>query len=107
MPDSQMNIFRVLNADEWVEFRKKKVFKGNSFDHKSGFIHLSTQKQLKETINLHFKNNKKIVILKFNANDLGDSLKWELSRNRELFPHLYDSLNFKHIKNVESFGCSV
>ena len=107
MPDSQMNIFRVLNADEWVEFRKKKVFKGNSFDHKSGFIHLSTQKQLKETINLHFKNNKKIVILKFNANDLGDSLKWELSRNSELFPHLYDSLNFKHIKNVESFGCSV
>ncbi len=90
-----------MSEEEWIDFKKKKKYKGNGLDQKSGFIHLSTKKQLIQTINLHFKNNQKIVILRFSSQDLKNSLKWELSRNNELFPHLYDSLNFKDIKKVE------
>ena len=101
MSDPGTNLFRILSVDEWTKFKKKKIYKGNSIDKKSGFIHLSTQKQLKETINLYFKNNEKIIIIKFNSKDLEKSLKWELSRNNELFPHLYNSLNFKDVKNID------
>ena len=101
MTNLRTNLFKVLSTYEWAKFKKKKEYNGNSLDHKSGFIHLSTQRQLKKTINLYFKKDQKIVILKFNSKDLNQSLKWELSRNNEFFPHLYDSLNYKDVKKVE------
>ena len=36
-------VYRVMKLDEWSVFKKNKEFFGNSFDKKSGFIHLSTK----------------------------------------------------------------
>ena len=59
-----------------VFLKKNKEFFGNSFDKKSGFIHLSTKKQLNKTIDLYFNNNTKLIILKFNVKKFGKDLKW-------------------------------
>ena len=51
-------VYRVLNLEEWTDFKKKKVFYGNDLDKKSGYIHLSQKKQLKKTIDLYFQKKK-------------------------------------------------
>ena len=84
-------VYRVFIKNELEEFRKNKLFRGNELDVNSGFIHLSTDQQIKETINKYFKKEQ-IYIVKFKISDLGDSLRWEKSRNDEIFPHYYGIL---------------
>ena len=43
-------VYRVMLNNEWDEFKKKKKFFGNKLDIQSGFIHLSTKSQIKNTI---------------------------------------------------------
>ena len=38
-----------------------------------------------------------VVILELETIYLGESLKWELSRNNEFFPHYHDTLGIKLI----------
>jgi uncharacterized protein (DUF952 family) len=96
-------VYRVMKLDEWSVFKKNKEFFGNSFDKKSGFIHLSTKKQLNKTIDLYFNNNTKLIILKFNVKKFGKDLKWEKSRDGQFFPHLYGLLNYDDILTYESY----
>ena len=93
-------VYRVLYPEEWVDFKKKKVFYGNDLDQKSGYIHLSNKNQLKKTINIYFKK-KKIVILKIETKMLKQKLLWEISRGGEKFPHLYDRLTLESVVKVD------
>jgi len=54
-----------------------------------GFIHCSTEAQLKETAAIHFPNATELRIIILPTLELGPELKWETSRNGEDFPHLY------------------
>ena len=47
-------VYRVFRKEELEEFRKSKLFRGNKLDINSGFIHLCTDQQIKETINKYF-----------------------------------------------------
>ena len=94
-------VYRVLNLDEWCEFKKKKYFLGNSTDKKSGFIHLSTSDQLKKTIEIHFKDIKNLVVLKINLKKLKRKIVWEESRDGKNFPHLYDFLPIECVKEIK------
>ena len=51
-------VYRILNLEEWVNFKKKKVFSGNHLDQRSGYIHLSSKDQLRKTIDIYFKEKK-------------------------------------------------
>ncbi len=93
-------VYRVLHPEEWADFKKKKVFRGNDLDKKSGYIHLSQKKQLKETINMYFQK-KKIVILKIDTKKFGEKLIWERSRGGDKFPHLYDKLTLESVVKVD------
>tara|TARA_B100000963_G_C22394863_1_gene566150 strand:+ start:151 stop:363 length:213 start_codon:yes stop_codon:yes gene_type:complete len=60
-------------------------------DHKKnndGFIHLSKKKQLNKTLKKHFRVEKNLVIIAFMTKKIQDSLKWEVSRNGDLFSTL-------------------
>lgn len=59
---------------------------------RDGYIHLSTAKQLPVTLEKHFFGKRDLVLVEFVATDLGPDLRWEPSRNGELFPHLYRPL---------------
>ena len=94
-------VYRVMLNSEWDEFKKKKKFFGNKLDIQSGFIHLSTKSQIKNTIEKYYKNEDSIIIFKINVKDIAKNLKWEISRNNQLFPHLYGFINFIDVKETK------
>ncbi len=94
-------VYRVMLNNEWDEFKKKKKFFGNKLDIQSGFIHLSTKSQIKNTIEKYYKNEDSIIIFKIHVKDIAKNLKWEISRNNQLFPHLYGFINFIDVKKTK------
>ncbi len=68
------------------------VFKGAPVDLADGYIHLSTSSQVTETVDRHFAGQAGLVIAAVDLAVLGDSVRWEPSRNGQLFPHVYGAL---------------
>ena len=93
-------VYRVFKIDEYKNFKKKKIFQGNEMDLKSGFIHLSTKKQLKQTILNYFEKIEDLVIVELKCSELESFLKWEVSTNNAMFPHLYNKLDYKCVNKV-------
>ena len=92
-------VYRVFRKKELDEFRKNKLFRGNELDINSGFIHLCTNQQIKETIKKYFKTEQTYIV-KFKISDLEDLLRWEKSRNDEIFPHYYGTLESRLIIQI-------
>lgn len=87
-----MLIFKILRADEWAEFEKNGRTRGAPVDRQDGFVHFSTAGQLPETLHRHFPDAHDLVLVAMDAGRGGPWLKWEPSREGELFPHLYRDL---------------
>ena len=91
-----MNIvYKVCSKDEWDNAILNKFYGGSEIDNKDGFIHLSTKKQLNETVTKHFRGKKNLLVISFSTKKIQDNLKWEVSRNGDLFPHYYGNLETK------------
>jgi len=102
MKDREKIIYRVMDKKEWDCFKKEKRFYGNALDLESGFIHLSTKSQIKDTIKRYFHNQKNIVILQICETKIKENIKWEISRNNQLFPHLYGFLELFDVKKIDN-----
>lgn len=85
-------IYKIVEREEWALAVAAGVFHGSAVDLKDGFIHFSTAAQAGETARRHFHGRAGLVIVGFDAERLGDQLKWEPSRGGDLFPHLYGPL---------------
>jgi uncharacterized protein (DUF952 family) len=85
-------VFKVAKHDAWSEACRIGKFFGSSDDARDGFIHLSELHQLRGTLARHFKGETDLVLIAFESSELGEALRWEASRNGELFPHLYAPL---------------
>ena len=83
-------VFKVFEEGEWEGVKNDDFFEGSKSDQSDGFIHFSTSEQLQETLEKHFKSKNRLYLLEVNTDDL--ELVWEISRNNQLFPHLYKSL---------------
>jgi uncharacterized protein (DUF952 family) len=88
--------YKVLTADEWAALNAD-AFQGAPIDMADGFIHLSMASQLTETVDRHFSGQKGLVIAAIDLATLGDAVRWEPSRQGELFPHVYASLMRKAV----------
>ena len=84
-------IYKICSNEEWEEARKLNVFLGSKVDKRDGYIHFSSANQVHQTAKLHFSGKEGLTLLEINTNNL-KKLKWQRSRNNELFPHLYGSL---------------
>lgn len=73
------------------------TFEGAPVDIKDGYIHLSTAAQLDETLAKHFSGQDDLVIAAIPLAPLGAALRWEISRNDQLFPHYYGRLEQHHL----------
>jgi uncharacterized protein (DUF952 family) len=69
------------------------VYRGSADDLRDGFIHFSMASQVAETARRHFLGQTALFLVEVDADALGDALRWERSRNDELFPHLYGELD--------------
>ena len=102
MKDKEKFFYRVMDRKEWNNFKKEKKFYGNAFDLESGYIHLSTRSQIKDTIDQYFKDQKDLVILEICETKIKENIKWEISTNNQLFPHLYGFLELFDVKKVSN-----
>ena len=85
-------VYKVLSKCEWASALAQGRFDGAPVDLADGFIHLSAADQLAETLRRHFAGRDDLVLVGFEAETLGPTLKWEPSRGGALFPHLYAPL---------------
>jgi uncharacterized protein (DUF952 family) len=92
-----MLIFKILRTDEWQILRKEGETTGAPIDVTDGYIHLSTAAQVAETAAKHFAGVDGLFLLALEADSLGETLKWEVSRGGAEFPHLYRNLAMANI----------
>lgn len=89
---SPLPIYHMCRAEEWAKAELAGTYLGSSQDQADGFIHFSTAAQVRESAAKHRAGQDGLILLSVDPGALGDSLKWELSRGGQLFPHLYGAL---------------
>ena len=93
-------IYKICDGDEWEKALQDGVFRGSTVDLRDGFIHFSTAAQVAETARKHYHGQTGLFLVAVDAAALGDALRWEPSRNDELFPHLYGELDLGAVTDV-------
>ena len=93
-------IYKICPASAWREAERQGVYRGSADDARDGFIHFSTAAQVRETASRHFFGQKALFLIEVDADLLGPALRWERSRNDELFPHLYGELDLGAVRAV-------
>ena len=86
-------IYKICPASAWHEAERQGIYRGSRDDARDGFIHFSTAAQVNETARKHFFGQTGLFLIEVDADALGAALRWERSRNDELFPHLYGELD--------------
>ncbi|KUO52087.1 MAG: hypothetical protein APF82_03440 [Sphingomonadales bacterium BRH_c42] len=71
------------------ELLTQQVFHGAPVDLADGFIHLSTDEQLRGTLDKHFTGQENLYLARIDLAALGSDVRWEPARGGALFPHIY------------------
>lgn len=95
-------IYRIISESDWQAAQTAGAFTGTAHDIRDGFIHFSTASQAAETAAKHYAGKADLLLLYVRTGDLVSPLKWEPSRNDELFPHLYGPLPVSAVSRVET-----
>ncbi len=91
-------VFKICEKDEWENVKNSEFFEGSEVDQSDGFIHFSTSEQIRGTLEKYFKSKSQLYLLEVNSDNL--NIVWEKSRNKELFPHLYEPLTLGAVERV-------
>jgi uncharacterized protein (DUF952 family) len=94
-------VYKICPEAALQEARKSGRFDGSADDARDGFIHLSVGHQVTGTLAKYFAGQRDLVLLAVDPERLGEQLRWEKSRDGELFPHLYGPLDLAHVISVE------
>jgi len=95
-------IYKICSASAWREAERQGVYRGSADDARDGFIHFSSASQVAQTAKKHFFGEPSLFLIEVDADALGERLRWERSRNGELFPHLYGELDLGAVRAVLS-----
>ena len=96
----RVRVYKILSRAEWAAARASGRFGGSAVDLADGFIHLSTAAQVPETARRHFAGQADLVVLRLDTGRLSAVLRWEPSRDGDLFPHLYATLDVSLVDAV-------
>ena len=88
--------YKILTPEQFAALLEDR-FSGAPVDIADGYIHLSTAAQLDETLRKHFTGQNDLVITAVDLAALGNTLRWEVSRGGQLFPHVYGPLGRAHV----------
>ncbi len=100
-----MQIYKIFLGPEWVELDTKGETLGAPIDLADGFIHFSTAKQAGVTAAKYFAGVDGLMLIAFETDQMGDTLKWEASRGGDLFPHLFRSLQRSEVLWAKPLPC--
>ena len=102
--DAMTVIYRIISAADWAGAQAAGGFAGTAHDRRDGFIHFSTAAQAAETAAKHYAGQADLLLLQVDTDRLAaldaGLLKWEASRNDDLFPHLYGILPVAAVDRV-------
>ena len=98
-------IYKIVSQDLWEVALSSGTFTGAEIDLQDGYIHFSTGGQLEETVAKHFCGKPRLWIVAVDPRQLGENLRFEASRNNDLFPHLYGELMVGDVEWHHSFRC--
>mgnify|MGYP001443362046 FL=1 len=96
------DIYKVLTEEEWHAATTSGQIITN-LDEEDGFVHFSTSKQLALTLHLYFKDQKKVVLLQIDKENIKDNLVFEKTNSEGrtgTFPHLYGKLAIQDVANI-------
>lgn len=102
-----MTAFKIVSTQLWnAQINATGRFIGTELDLQDGFIHLSTEQQVKETAERRFKGLVGLSIICVNLTRVTSEIKWEASRSRkdELFPHIYGFIDMQCVKWIRDFS---
>jgi uncharacterized protein (DUF952 family) len=95
-------IYKICQRAEWRAAEADGKFLGSALDTRDGFIHFSSAAQVAETAAKHFAKQTDLMLVAVDGDMLGAALKWERSRNDDLFPHLYGPLPLTAVRWARS-----
>lgn len=93
-------LYKIIPRLDWEAAQAKGIYEGSAVDRKDGFIHLSAAHQVRATARKHFAGEVDLLLISVREEDLGRTLKWEVSRGGDLFPHIYGPLPLSAISDV-------
>ena len=93
-------IYKICPASAWREAERQGSYRGSADDFRDGYIHFSAPSQVAATARKHFFGQTGLFLIEVDADALGDRLRWEPSRQDELFPHLYGELDLGAVIGV-------
>lgn len=82
-------VFKVLTDTQMAQLEATGEFYGSEHDKMDGFIHLVDPIKLETVISKYFYDQKIIHLLRFDARDFGEFLRWERGSYGHDYPHLY------------------
>jgi len=88
--------YKVLNLEQFAALQAG-TFEGAAVDIADGYIHLSSAAQLTGTVRKHFAGQEGLVLLAVALSRLREPVRWEVSRDGQLFPHLYGRLHLADV----------
>lgn len=92
MSDRPTYAWKVLTAPQMAQLLDRQMFDGAPVDLADGYVHMSTDAQLRETVDKHFAGQSDLHLARIDLTALGHAVRWEMSRGGALFPHLYAAL---------------
>jgi len=96
--------FKVMSRADWTRARAEGRYEGSAVDLADGYIHMSTEAQLPETLSKHYRGQSDLVVLIVDLGTVDDDLVWEPSRGGDLFPHLYAALPISAVTGQRSIA---
>ncbi|WP_220498224.1 GNAT family acetyltransferase [Stieleria mannarensis] len=94
-------LYKILTKADWDDARAAGVFSGCGIDLTDGFIHLSGHDQVRKTAKLYFAGRADLLLVAVDASKLGETLRWEASRDGALFPHVYGDIPMDAVVAVD------
>jgi uncharacterized protein (DUF952 family) len=94
-------LFHIAEQPFWDAAQASGEYRVPSLDAE-GFIHLSTRVQFVATANRYYVGRHNLILLEVDESSLED-LRYEVSTNDELFPHLYGTLAISSVIRTHIF----
>ncbi len=95
-------IYHIASRQAWNDSAAEGVYRGDTLESQ-GFIHCSTREQVLRTAERYYPGRSGLVLLAIDEARLCAPLRYEVSTDGGLFPHLYGVLNLDAVVRVDAF----
>ncbi|MBW4678473.1 MAG: DUF952 domain-containing protein [Desmonostoc geniculatum HA4340-LM1] len=96
-------ILHITKRQQWEQAKNLGSYRADSLDSE-GFIHCSKSNQILKVANRFFNNQKDLVLLFIDSDQVEAEIRNEEAEIGELFPHIYGELNIDAVYQVIDFA---